>query len=89
MYCLPLIIGTSLGKVFRLQERLYSQSVEVLDAVHSGYRDSLRDRDRSSGHICNLTLERVARLPPLYPAGNSDINSPFEVKFLARFENNE
>ena len=89
MYCLPLVIGTGLGKRFRFLERLYSRSVEVVDAVHSGYRDSLRDRDRSGGHVCNFALERVARLPPLHLAGNSDINSPFEVEFLARFDDNE
>ena len=89
MYCLPLIIGTGLGKGFRFQERLDLRSAEVIDAVHSGYRDSLRDRDRSGGHVCKSALERVARLPPLYPAGDSDINFPFEVEFLARFDDNE
>ena len=89
MYCFPLVIDTGLGKGFRFQERLYSRSVKVVDAVHSGYRDSLRYRDRSGGHVCNFALERVARIPPLYPAGNSDINSPFEVEFLARFDDNE
>ena len=89
MCCLPLVIGTGLGKGFRFQERLYSRNVKVVDAVHIGYRDSLRYRDRSGRHVCNFALERVARLLPLYPAGNSDISSPFEVEFLARFDDNE
>ena len=87
MECFPLIIGTSLRK--GLQERLDPRSVEVVDAVHSGYRDSLRDRDRSGGPVRNFALERVVRLPSLYPAGDSDINSPFEMELLTRFDDDE
>ena len=34
-------------------------------------------------------VERVARLPPLHPAGNSDINFLFEIELFARFDDNE
>ena len=34
-------------------------------------------------------VERVARLPPLYPAGDSDINFPFEIELFARFDDDE
>ena len=48
------------------------------------YRDSLGNGDRYDSHIIrDLAFERVARLPPLYPTGNSDINSPFDIEFLA------
>ena len=30
-------------------------------------------------------IERVSRFPPLYPAGNSDINSPLKIEFLTCF----
>ena len=57
--------------------------------IYSGYRGSLGDGDRGGGHIRDLTFERVARFPPLYPTGNSDINSPFEIEFIAWFDGNE
>ena len=88
-YCFLLVLGTDLGKGNWLQEGLYPRSVEVVDTVDDGYRDSLGNRNRSGGHVSDLALERVARFPPLYPAGYSDINSPFEVKSLARFDDNE
>ena len=34
-------------------------------------------------------VERVARLPPLYPAGDSDINFPCEIELFARFDDDE
>ena len=45
--------------------------------------------DRFGGHIRDFAFEWVARLPPLYPAGDPDIYSPFEIEFLARFDDNE
>ena len=72
-----------------LQERLNPRSVEVVDAVHGGYRYSLGDGDRSGGHIRDFAFEQVARLPPLYPMGDSDIKFSLEIEFLARFDDNE
>ena len=54
-----------------------------------GYRDSLRDGNRCGGDISDLALEWVFRFPPLYPAGNSGINSPFEVELLTRFDDSK
>ena len=34
-------------------------------------------------------VERVDRLPQLYPAGDSDVNFPFEIELFARFDDNE
>ena len=71
------------------QERLDSRYVNAFHAVYRGYRDSLGDGDRCGGEVCNLALKWVSRLPPLYPAGNSDIYSPFEIEILTRFDDRD
>ena len=72
---------------FRPQRKLGKGLEERLDSwnVKSCSRDSLRDGDRCGGDIRDLALERVAQFPPLYAAGDSDINFPFEVELLTRF----
>ena len=62
-----------------LQETLDPRNAIFFHTVYSGCSDSLRDRDRCGGHIRDHAFKRVARFPPLYPAGNSHINSPLEV----------
>ena len=71
------------------QEELDPPNVNVVQTAYSGYRDSLGDGDRCGGHIRDLAFERVSWFPPLYPAGNSDINYLFEVEFLMSFDDNK
>ena len=60
-----------------------------MHTVYSGYRDSLGDGDWCGGDIRDLALEGVAQFPSLYPAEDPDINSPFEVALLTRFDHNK
>ena len=71
------------------QQRLDPRNFRVVHTVFSGCRDSLGGGDWCGGDIRDLALERVARFPPLYPAGNSDIKPPFKAKFLTRFDVNK
>ena len=71
------------------QERLDPRNVKVVHTIYSGYRNSLGDGDRCGGDIPDLALEWVAQFPPLYAAGDFDINFPFQVELLTQFDHNK